>query len=875
MPAASSPPPSPSTAGAERRARAVRRLRTAAAWLVAHARRTPFAVGWTAALWIAAALTDSLANGPSARVVGAVAVTPGDLVAGRWWTFVTSPLFAGNIVSYVVATALVLGLVGLAETTMGTLRTAVIAAIGHVLTVVASFAVTAAAGQLGIEWLGALRHLPLFGPWAAALTAVMTASAWISALWRRRLRLACVTVTVTLFLYVGHPQSVLSVLGVLLGLLLGRVARGPAERAGLFVATAQERRTLLSLVVAVFATGPLLAGLAHAPAGPLAQLREWIVTPLPSAQDLSSNCAVAVDLTCPQVTHGAVLTGPGSVALALAPLALLLVSAWGMRTGSRLALWTAVATQVAIGVLAATALHLLSLLVLRDGRLPAGRLEAIEATLPGVLVPVVLAVVLISQRRFFTRDAVPGAGRRVFAVVGASLVAVSGCYALAWFAEGNAGLHRQPWWALWSSLLRMLVPYPFPPRFAVAVEPHGPVSGFLFAVGGAVFWAVTIVGLVVLLRTGRRAERATATVTARAAELVRVGGGALSRMTLWPGTSYWFTPDGAAAVAYQRHHGVALTVGGPIGDRARWTDAVVGFTRWCAAEGVVPCLYSVPEDIVAAVRPLGFRSMGVADETVLHVEGLGFTGKRWQNVRTALNRAERIGVRARWYRWPDLPIGARTQVREISEAWVAERALPELGFTLGGVAELADPEVALCLAVDDEERVHGVVSWLPVYAEGQVVSWTLDFMRRDPSGFNGVMEFLIASAVLHFRDDVQTLSLSGSPLAVDPERAAVSGDGPAETTTVERLQGTLRRLLEPAYGFAALAAFKSRFAPAHRTWYLAYPDPLQLPRIARALTEAYAPEFTLRQAGRLLRGPAPSAPSAHERRAAPAPGPHG
>ncbi|MEH0109255.1 DUF2156 domain-containing protein [Tersicoccus sp. MR15.9] len=850
MPTAAPPP----SAAADRRSRAARRARTAASWLVTHARRTPFAVGWTVAIWIAAVLTGSLANGPSPQVVGAIAVTPGDLVAGRWWTFVTSPLFAGNIVSYLAVTGLILGLVGLAETTMGTLRTAVVAAIGHVLTIVASFAITAAADQLGAEWLGALRHLPLFGPWAAALTAVMTASAWISALWRRRLRLVSSTVAITMLLYVAHPQSVLSLLGVLLGLLLGRVARGPAERAGLFVATAQERRTLLALVVAVFATGPLLAGLAHAPAGPLAQLREWIVTPLPSAQDLSRNCSVAVDLTCPQVTHSAVLTGPGSVALALAPLALLLVSAWGMRTGSRLALWMAVATQVAIAVLAGTALHLLSLLVLRDGRLPPGRLEAIEATLPGVLVPVVLAVVLVLQRRFFTRDAVPGAGRRVFAVVGASLLAVGGLYTLAWYAEGNADRHQHPWWSLWSSLLRMLVPYPFPPRFAVAVEPHGAVSGFLFATGGAVFWAVTIVGLAVLVRSGRRAERATATVTARAAELVRVGGGSLSQMTLWPGTSYWFTPDGTAAVAYQRHHGVALTVGGPIGERAHWADAVTGFTRWCAAEGVVPCLYSVPEELVAAVRPLGFRSMQVADETELHIEGLAFTGKRWQNVRTALNRAERIGVRARWYRWPELPIGARTQVREISEAWVAERALPELGFTLGGVAELADPDVALCLAVDDDERVHGVVSWLPVHADGEVVSWTLDFMRRDPTGFNGVMEFLIASAVLHFRDEVATISLSGSPLAVDPQRAAEGGD----TTTVERLQGTLRRLLEPAYGFAALAAFKSRFAPAHRAWYLAYPDPLQLPRIARALTEAYAPGFTLRQAGRLLRGLAPT-----------------
>ncbi|OMH24078.1 hypothetical protein BKD30_09170 [Tersicoccus phoenicis] len=837
-------------------------LRGAVRRLARHVRRTPFAVSWTAALWVLGALTGSLVSGPPPRIETVVAASVGDLPAGRWWTVATAPLFAGNLASYLAATALILVLVGLAEATMGTLRTVVVAGIGQAIGVSAYFAVAAAADQMGVQWLGSLRHQPLIGPYVAAMTVLLTASACLTALWRRRIRLVSATVTVTLVLYVGAPQSVLGVLGLLLGLLLGRAARGPAERGGVFLATARERRTLLALVVGVFATGPLLAGLAHAPAGPLAELRVLIVNPVPTAAELSRSCSAAVDLTCPEITHSAALTGPGSVALALAPLAVLLVCAWGMREGSRAALWAAVAAQAAICLFAAAALNLRSLFVFPNGRLPPWRV--FEATLPGVLVPLVLALVLVGQRRFFVRDVVPRAGRRAFAVVVSGLVAVAGLYAVVWFAEGNADLHPHPWWALWASLVRMFVPYPFPARFGVSVEPDGPVSGLVFGYGGAVFWAITLVGLVVLIRRGRRTERATAPVVARAAALVRVGGDSLSRMTLWPGASYWFTPDGTAAIAYQRHHGVALTIGGPIGARERWPDAALGFIRWCADEALVPCLYSVPRDLVEVVRPLGFGAIGVADETVLPIEGLTFSGKRWQNVRTALNRAERIGVRARWYRWPDLPHGARTRVREISEAWVAERALPELGFTLGGVAELADPDVALCLAVDDEDRVHGVVSWLPVHADGQVVSWTLDFMRRDPGGFNGVMEFLIASAVLHFRDEVQALSLSGSPLAVDPERAAGSGDGPTEATTVERLQGTLRRLLEPAYGFAALAAFKSRFAPAHRTWYLAYPDPLQLPRIARALAEAYAPDLTLRQAGRLLRGLGPTAARAPE-----------
>ncbi len=64
-------------------------------------------------------------------------------------------------------------------------------------------------------------------------------------------------------------------------------------------------------------------------------------------------------------------------------------------------------------------------------------------------------------------------------------------------------------------------------------------------------------------------------------------------------------------------------------------------------------------------------------------------------------------------------------------------------------------------------QVQGVTSWLPVYADGRLVSWTLDFMRRRGDAFPGVMEFLIASAVQELRSSVEVISLSGSPLAKD------------------------------------------------------------------------------------------------------------
>ena len=91
---------------------------------------------------------------------------------------------------------------------------------------------------------------------------------------------------------------------------------------------------------------------------------------------------------------------------------------------------------------------------------------------------------------------------------------------------------------------------------------------------------------------------------------------------------------------------------------------------------------------------------------------------------------------------------------------------PRLALALAlRLEELKDSNVLLGLAIDAAGKVHALTSWLPVHSNGAVVSWTLDFMRRDSAAFNGVMEYLIAQAVRHFAQTVETISLSGSPLS--------------------------------------------------------------------------------------------------------------
>ena len=322
--------------------------------------------------------------------------------------------------------------------------------------------------------------------------------------------------------------------------------------------------------------------------------------------------------------------------------------------------------------------------------------------------------------------------------------------------------------------------------------------------------------------------------------LRRHGGASLSWMGTWP-ENRWFvlSEDGApvGAQAYQPHRGVAVALGDPVGaDAAARHRVLEAFVDRQVELGQRFCLFSVTQEVADWATSRDFRSVQVAEESVIDLPGLEFKGKEWQSTRSALNRAAREGVRYVEGALADMPRGVLAQVNTISEVWVGDKGLPEMGFTLGGVDEALDPEVRCGLAVDADGRVHGVTSWLPALGpEGVIVGWTLDVMRRLPDGFKPVTEFLIASACLSFRDSgAQWASLSGAPLAHSDDTGELGG--------LSRLLDRLGEMLEPLYGFRSLDAFKAKFQPRHVPLYMVFRDEAALPRISLALTEAYLPD---------------------------------
>jgi phosphatidylglycerol lysyltransferase len=767
---------------------------------------------------------------------------------GRWWTPLTSVFVSNDGFELVFVMIAVIVLIGVSERVMGTARTL----LAFVVTAVLGAAVGIAAQAVG-NFAGELWSLRVSGfisldPMTAIAGVAMTATAFAGRLWRRRIRVLLLSLTLVYLLYGGQPSDLYRLCGALAGLGLGYVLR-PSDGTPFWPRSSHhETRFLLAAVIAITALGPAVTLLSKPRLGPLAPLGLLIANVRPLGRGVLSRCLAAqTQNDCLRDINLERISGIGPVLLTLLPLVALLVAALGILRGRSFGAWLAIIVNLAMAALAALFYGLVPLFPENSATTPPPGLRwemPLDLTIC-TLFPIAIAIVVFSFMRHFTIRSSRRVVRLYLLGVVTALVVLSGLYVGIGFALRDQFRPRVDAVDLLSDLPDRFAPVGFLAIEPLAFRPASIATGLLYDWVGPLFWLVVVVGaLAITIRPSRRAIAGRA----RAIELLtKGGGGSLSYWATWEGNHYWFSEDGQAAVAYRVANGIAVTTSEPFGVRESALAAVAEFARYCDDNGWVPFFYGIHPEFAEVCQEMGWPVAIVGDETIVYPADWNTTGKQWQDVRSSINRAERDGVHAVWTRFSELTPRHVSQIEEISELWVAEKELPEMGFTLGGIDELRDDEVRLMIAVDATDQIVGITSWLPSYTNGKTTGWTLDFMRRVPDGPNGVMEFLIARSAEQFRDDgIQFLSLSTAPLTRNNSSVI-------ENTGIARMLRYIGTRLEPVYGFKSLFNFKRKFQPEFRPVYMAYPDSLALPTIGIALARTYVPSMSPRQAVRFMR----------------------
>jgi lysylphosphatidylglycerol synthetase-like protein (DUF2156 family) len=301
----------------------------------------------------------------------------------------------------------------------------------------------------------------------------------------------------------------------------------------------------------------------------------------------------------------------------------------------------------------------------------------------------------------------------------------------------------------------------------------------------------------------------------------------LSAFAVQPDKHHLQLLGGKGLVGYATRGAVCLACGDPLTPEERFEDGVREYLEYCATNGWIPCVYEAAEPRLPAYQSLGLRSLKMAEEALLELGGFSLAGGKRATLRAMVSKVSKMGFVLRRYRREEQADSEiDEQLEQISEEWLAEKKLGELGFTLGRFSLEAISNLPVFLAVSNGQ-VQAFCSWLP-YRRGEAV--VLDLMRKRRGAVSGTMDFLIANSLLELKaDGYIDASLANAPLANTAE----------PRSSLERGVALLFENMNSFYGYKNLFQFKKKFAPRWEGRYLVYPKGADLPRVAYALTSVH------------------------------------
>src|SRR5205085_4172097 len=278
-----------------------------------------------------------------------------------------------------------------------------------------------------------------------------------------------------------------------------------------------------------------------------------------------------------------------------------------------------------------------------------------------------------------------------------------------------------------------------------------------------------------------------------------------------------FSESGRAVIMYGVEGRSWVAMGDPAGPDEEKSELIWRFRELCDLHAALPVFYEIERQHLHYYLDLGLTLQKIGEEARIPLEDFSLEGGSRKWMRKMQRKVETEGC---CFEIVEDPKPILSELRDISDAWLAEKKTREKGFSLGFFAEDYVGRFPVAVVRRDDQ----IVSFANIWITGDKGEVSVDLMRHRTDAPNGVMDYMFLQLILWSKEQgYESFNLGMAPLSGLENRSL--------GTVWNRVGALAYRFGENFYNFQGLRQYKEKFDPVWEPMYLASPGGLVLPRI--------------------------------------------
>jgi phosphatidylglycerol lysyltransferase len=305
----------------------------------------------------------------------------------------------------------------------------------------------------------------------------------------------------------------------------------------------------------------------------------------------------------------------------------------------------------------------------------------------------------------------------------------------------------------------------------------------------------------------------------KAYTIVRHSAEVFANLALLGDKHFLFSPEGDAFIMYAVEGRSWIAMGDPVGPALRGPELIWKFRELSDRYGGRAVFYEIGHERLHLYLDLGLSLLKLGEEARVPLHAFSLEGGARKGLRYTQRQFEKLGCRFEVIQ-PESVAAYLDELKNISDAWLAQKATREKGFSLGFFQSDYIRRCPVALVIRNER----IEAFANLWTGTQLEELSLDLMRYLPGAVEGVMEFLFICMMLWGKaQGYRWFNLGMAPLSGLENRALAP--------LWNRLGAFVFRYGEHFYNFQGLRQYKEKFDPQWRPKYLASPGGLALPQI--------------------------------------------